>query len=144
MNCLNKTEGGESLESNQCSCGGLSGNALHRLIYLNTWLKWKLRVSLESQLCRMEFYWGRHMKEEVFSWSRHRWKDVLLKQTPERIHDKGFFTNDRNVLVHLTLCSWAPFVMKETHQKPAGGILLASCCFLRFGPIGRVMSVEFC
>jgi hypothetical protein len=26
-------------------------------------VKWKLRVSLESQLCWMVFCWGKHMKE---------------------------------------------------------------------------------
>ena len=48
--------------------------------------------------------------EGVFHWSRHRWKDVLLKHTCERTHDKGFFANNIHVLVRLTMHSWAAFV----------------------------------
>jgi hypothetical protein len=56
----------------------------------------------------------------TFHWSRHRWKDVLLKQACERTSDEEFLANNTHVLVHLTLHSWALFVVtpeKETHQK---------------------------
>jgi hypothetical protein len=96
-------------------------------------MKWKLKGSLESQLCWIVFCWGKHVKE--YFW--HRWKDVLLKQARERPCDEGFFHNDMHVLVHLTLYSWAPFVgtpQRETHQKTCGGVLWLLT--------GRVMSAE--
>ena len=74
----------------------------------------------------MVFCWGIHLKqsfpevdtderlrqtcEGMFHRSRHRRKDVLLKQTCERTCDEGFFANDKHVLVHLTLCSCAACV----------------------------------
>jgi len=61
----------------------------------------------------MVFYWGKHMKEyfpevdaykmlrqtheRTFGKSRHRWKDILLKQAPKRICDDGLFTNDTHI-----------------------------------------------
>jgi hypothetical protein len=86
-----------------------------------TLLKWKLKGSLESQLCWMVFCWGKHMKEcfskvdtderlrqtgeGTFHWSRHRREDVLFMQTCERTRDEGLFANDTHVLVHLALHS---------------------------------------
>lgn len=52
----------------------------------------------------------RQTGEGMFCWSRHRRKDVLLKQACERTQDEGFFANSAHVLVCLTLCSCAPFV----------------------------------
>jgi hypothetical protein len=49
------------------------------------WLKWKLLVSLESQLCQMMFYWGTHVKRCLVK--ADTWKTVFLKQT----HVKGCF-----------------------------------------------------
>jgi hypothetical protein len=80
---------------------------------------------LESQLCWMVFSWGKHVKEcfpegdtgerlrqtpeSKFHWSRHRWKDALLKQARARTREE-FFANTTRALVHLTLCDWAPYV----------------------------------
>jgi hypothetical protein len=36
------------------------------------------------------------------AWSRHRQKDVLLKQAHERTHDEGLLSNDSHALVQLT------------------------------------------
>lgn len=47
----------------------------------------------------------RQTHEGTFGGSRHRRKDVLIKQACERTCDKGFFANNRHVLVCLTLCS---------------------------------------
>ena len=41
----------------------------------------------------------------IFNWSRHRWKDVLLKQACEKTHDEGFFANNIHVLFGLILHS---------------------------------------
>jgi hypothetical protein len=79
-------------------------------------LMWKLKGSLENQLCWMVFCWGKHFAEAdtgeklrqtcegTFGWSRHRWKDVLLKQACERTRDEGVFANNTHGLFCLTLC----------------------------------------
>ena len=49
------------------------------------------------------------------------------------------------LLVSLTIVYWSSFVgtpYRETDQKTSGGLLVASCCFLGLGQIGRVMSAE--
>jgi hypothetical protein len=63
----------------------------------------------------------RQIHEGMFSWSRHRRKDVLLKQARERTHGEGFFINHMLVLVHLTLCSQDFIERKE--PKTSGGAL---------------------
>jgi hypothetical protein len=71
----------------------------------------------------------RQTPEGTFHWSRHRRKDILLKQARERTCDGGLFANDIRVLGCLTLQSWAPFVgtpLRETHQK----LLVVCCSFL--------------
>jgi hypothetical protein len=81
----------------------------------------------------------------VFSWSRHRREDVLLKQACERTCDGTFFANNANVLVHLTLCRWAAFVgtrEREMVSKSFWWYVSASCCFQGLRLIGRVMSAE--
>jgi hypothetical protein len=117
------------------------------MLGLQVWLQWKLKGSLESQLYWTVFCWGKHMKEwfpEVgtgvrlrqthegtFHWNRHRREDVLLKQAHESTHDAGVFANDMQVLVRLTLGSWAVFVgtpkretqQNKTKQKTSGGVL---------------------
>ena len=74
-------------------------------------VKWKLLLSVESQLCWMVFCWSKHVKEcfpEVdtgerlrqtpegtFHCGRHRREDVLLRQTCERTPDEGLFANNK-------------------------------------------------
>ena len=87
----------------------------------------------------------------MFSWSRQRWKDVLLLQThdvqKEYEYDPTdrldlridllyfaslFFANDTHVLVHLTLHCWALFVVmlwRETHQRTSCEVTVDSCHF---------------
>lgn len=47
-----------------------------------------------GKLVRMVFCWGKHVKE---------W--LAEADTCERTRDEGFFPDDMQVLVHLTLCS---------------------------------------
>ena len=47
----------------------------------------------------------RQPQEGMFHCSRHRRKDVLLKQACERTRDKGFFANNTHVLAYFTLHS---------------------------------------
>ena len=87
-------------------------------------MKWKLKGSLESQLCWMLFCWGKHVKEcflkvdtgerlrqtceGTFRESRYRREDVLLTETHEGHMMKAFFfffANNMHVLVCFTLCS---------------------------------------
>jgi hypothetical protein len=68
----------------------------------------------------------------MFHWSRHRWKDIQLKQT-ERTW-AGFFANDTHALVCLKFTIVELHLLglhsRETHQKIPRGMLVASCCFL--------------
>jgi hypothetical protein len=73
-------------------------------------MKWRLKGSLESQLCWMVFGWAKYVKgrfpevdtgerlrqtrEGTFHWSRRRREDVLPRQAHERTHDEGFFANN--------------------------------------------------
>jgi hypothetical protein len=50
-------------------------------------VKWKLKGSLESQLCWMVFFWGKHVKEcfpEAVIGERLKSRLVSMKQTQER------------------------------------------------------------
>ena len=69
--------------------------------------------------------------EGVVPWSRHRWKDVLLKRARERMPDERFFTNDVHALVHLTLSRWALLIFDSIEKNTpksfwwcSGGFLL--------------------
>lgn len=78
-----------------------------------TLLRWKLgKIS-----CQMVFCWGTHMG--VFSWSRHRWKDVSLRL---KGYVKDWFTLHWVVEFHL---SW---LHRKKHTKIfwwcSGGFLL--------------------
>lgn len=44
-------------------------------------------LSLDSQLCRMAFCWGRHVREHVAE-----------ADTGERTHNEGFFTNNTHII----------------------------------------------
>jgi len=85
-------------------------------------MKWKVKGPLESQLCGMVFRWGKHEKESfpevdtgerlgqtregAFSWSRHRRKDVLLKQACERTRDEGVFANEPHACISALFMTW--------------------------------------
>jgi hypothetical protein len=134
-----------------------------------TSVKWQLKGSLESQLCRMVLCWGRHGKERfpdvdtgerlkqtcegMFLWSRHRREGVLLKQAHERRRDEGICANDMHVLVCLT-CSielhLSGLHREKRTRKTFGGVLqflvasadssrLAEWCQLRQTRGGHVM-----
>ena len=91
--------------------GGESQQAKDEASFFNVWCG--NMVSLESQLCWMVFCWGKHVKkcfpevdtgerlrqthEGMFCWSRHRRKDVLLKQACGRTWNEGFFVNNMHV-----------------------------------------------
>jgi hypothetical protein len=100
------------------------------------------------------FCWGKHVKgrfvkvdigerhtcKRTFYWSRHRRKDVVLKQACEQTPDGGVFTNDCLYWSDFTLHSWSPFVgisLREMCQKT-----VVYCHFLGLRLIGRVMSAE--
>jgi hypothetical protein len=89
----------------------------------------------------------RQAYEGMFSWSRHRRKDVLLKQACERIRD-GIFANNRHVLVCLTLHSWAAFVRtprRNLPKKTSSGVLwlaAVSCPFFGLRLIGSDVSSD--
>lgn len=70
----------------------------------------------------------------TFGWNRPRY--VLLKQACERA-----LSEDIHVLVLLTLHSWAAFV-GTLNTKTFWWCATASCCFCRFGLIGRDLSPE--
>ena len=124
-------------------------------------VKWKLKGSLESQLCWMVFFWGKHMKEcfsevdtgerlrqireGMFNWSRHRRESVLLKQAHERTHDEGLLADDTcmswftlHCVVELHLLG----LHREKHTKQLLVVCVVSCCFCKLGLICRVMSAE--
>jgi DnaJ-class molecular chaperone len=73
---------------------------------------------LESQLCQMVFYWGKHLKacSEADTSEKMFQCGTLMKecateadtgerimQTCKRAHGEGFITNDTHVLVELNL-----------------------------------------
>lgn len=108
-------------------------------------LKWKLKNSGKSVVSadgvllgptqEGAFSWSRHRRRDVmlkqmcegtFLWSRHRRKGVLLEQTCERTRDEGFFTNYMHVLIQLT-CA-VEFLLSGVHRekfakKTSGGVL---------------------
>jgi hypothetical protein len=107
--------------------------SLFKTLIYESVLKWKLLVSLESQLCQMMFCWGIHLKgmfyysihvkkcfpeadtgERIFCYSRHVKRCVMKECKYDPTGSKSwsigsfcsaslFFTKDKHVLVHLPL-----------------------------------------
>ena len=76
--------------------------------------------------------------EGTFCWSRHKWKDVLLKQACGR-----HMMRDSSLTTHMywfALHHVAELHLLGLHHTK--NLLVASCCFSRLGTIGRVMSAD--
>jgi len=83
-------------------------------------------------------------REWVFSWSRYRWKDVLLKQACGRTRDEGIFANNMHVLVCLT-CVIKVYLSRLHRKRNAPKKRLLVCWLaasLRFRWLG--LMAEWC
>jgi hypothetical protein len=83
-------------------------------------------------------------REGMFSWSKHKWKDALLKQACGRTRDEGFFTNDVYMFYFMSslLSSISRGSIERNAPKNFWWCVGVSCHFWELGWIGRVMSAE--
>lgn len=101
-------------------------------------VKWKLKGSLESQLCWMVFCWGKC--ERTFCWSRRRWKADLWRTVSLKQAQDTWMTG-MDWLVCLILCSWAPFVGTPQREYRASCVMFVGLQSLLRGEQPRTSGV---